>query len=162
MRIRKDISPWNFKVFFIMLGVLLFIYNIFYLLAGYFDGENFFSNQGAVLSWVLMGLINPLIMSSLITSSFRTTQLYINDYQQIPDFATKLDKKIQAENMTLIETGTRHVYRPNNWFYKLFNSWSGSENVVVTWGDEVLISGSLRKVSAVEDVLTWNADFRYS
>jgi hypothetical protein len=41
----------------------------------------------------------------------------------------------------------------------LFNYWGGSETITVQWGDEVVIEGSSRIVSQVEDSLTWNAAF---
>lgn len=161
MRIRKEVSPWNIKPFLIMTSALLIIYNVFFLFSGYFNKDDFFTFGNAFWSWLLLAIANPLILSALITSSFRVATLYVNDYQNIPDFKGKLDKHIQSENMKVIHNEpTLTVYTPKHWFYGMFKAWHGSENLAVHWKEEVVITGALRKVSVMEDKFTWNKDFK--
>jgi hypothetical protein len=87
--------------------------------------------------------------------------LYINDYETITDFREKLKLKILAENMELeSDDSERTIYKPKNWLFKIFNAWQGSEKLSVGWGTEIVIEGSLKKITIIEDVLTWNKDFK--
>lgn len=158
MRIRKEISKWSIKTFLKLAGLLLVIFNLFTLLAAYMDHTVWDVSLNFTL---FAGLFYPLMLASILTTSFRTATLYINDYQSMADFKEKLKSKIDKENMAIeSETDGRTIYKPRDGYYSLFNAWSGTEKLTATWGDEIVLSGSLRKVTVLEDVLTWNKEFR--
>ncbi|HRJ29070.1 MAG TPA: hypothetical protein PLV21_09740 [Cyclobacteriaceae bacterium] len=158
MRIRKEISKWSIKTFLKLAGLLLVIFNLFTLLAAYIDH----SVWDVSLNFTMIaGIFYPLLLASILTTGFRTGTLYINDYQSMVDFKEKLKSKIEKENMVIESEINNHaVYRPRGGYYSLFNAWRGTEKLTATWGDEIVLSGSLRKVTALEDVLTWNKEFR--
>ncbi|MBX2955535.1 MAG: hypothetical protein KF846_05235 [Cyclobacteriaceae bacterium] len=158
MRIRKEISKWSIKTFLKLAGLLLVIFNLFTLLAAYMDH----SIWDVSLSFTLVaGVFYPVLLASILTTGFRTGTLYINDYQAMVDFQEKLKSKIEKENMVIESEMDNHaVYRPRGGYYSLFNAWGGTEKLTATWDDEIVLSGSLRKVTVVEDVLTWNKEFR--
>lgn len=58
------------------------------------------------------------------------------------------------------ETTEQSHYFPKSIFYRAFNNWFHTEEVKVFWGDEIIISGSMRKLNVVEDAFTWNKDFK--
>ncbi|MBX2963754.1 MAG: hypothetical protein KF687_14685 [Cyclobacteriaceae bacterium] len=158
MRIRKEISKWSVKTFFKLAGVLLVLFNLFTVLAAYMDHSVWEVTPGFLL---MAGLFYPLLLASIATTGFRMGTLYINDYQAILDFKEKLKSKLEKENMVVeSETNLQTVYKPKGGYYSLFNAWGGTEKLTVTWADEIVLSGSLRKVTVLEDVLTWNKDFK--
>lgn len=157
MRIRKEISKWSVKTFLKVAGLLLVLFNLFIFLAAYIDHNITDLNRSFV--W-MAGLFYPLLLASIATTGFRTGTLYINDYQVIPDFKEKLKSKIEKENMVIdSETENQTLYKPRGGYFSLFNAWGGTEKLTATWGEEIVLSGSLRKVTALEDILTWNKDF---
>lgn len=157
MRIRKEISRWSVKTFLKVAGLLLVLFNLFIFLAAYIDHNITDLNRSFV--W-MAGLFYPLLLASIATTGFRTGNLYINDYQVIPDFKEKLKSKIEKENMVIdSETENQTLYKPRGGYFSLFNAWGGTEKLTATWGEEIVLSGSLRKVTALEDILTWNKDF---
>lgn len=87
--------------------------------------------------------------------------LFINDFQNIDSFEDKLNTSILNKGMSTNQRGDNIAhYVATGWFYKLFNNWDGTETVRVKWGNEVVIEGSSRIVSQVEDSLTWNRVFK--
>lgn len=157
MRIRKEISKWSVKTFLKVAGLLLVLFNLFIFLAAYIDHNITDLNRSFV--W-MAGLFYPLLLASIATTGFRTGTLYINDYQVIPDFKEKLKSKIEKENMVIdSETENQTLYKPRGGYFSLFNAWGGTEKLTANWSEEIVLSGSLRKVTALEDILTWNKDF---
>lgn len=158
MRIRKEISKWSVKTFLKVAGLLLVLFNLFIFLAAYIDHNITDLNRGFV--W-MAGLFYPLLLASIATTGFRTGTLYINDYQAIPDFKEKLKSKIEKENMIIeSETENQTLYKPRGGYFSLFNAWGGTEKLTANWGEEIVLSGSLRKVTVLEDILTWNNEFK--
>lgn len=160
MRIRKEISKWSVKTFLKLAGILLLIFNGFYLITAWLDGALDQMNTQYILMFCVF---YPVLLALFLTSGFRTSAIFINDYENIPDFKKLLDKKIVEENMIPeSHTPDQTLYKPGNSFYKLFNAWGGSEKLTASWGKEIVISGSLRKVSALEDGVRWSEDFKAS
>jgi hypothetical protein len=123
------------------------------------SGQPFFGSQ---YNWVL-GLLQPILLASVFTATTRKISLFVNDYQNIESFEDKLNKNILSQGTSVDQT-TKNTsrYVATSWFYKLFNYWGGVETVTVTWGNEIVLEGSSRIISQVEDSLTWNAMFRGS
>jgi hypothetical protein len=158
MRIRKEIEKWNIVLFLKLSVILLVIFNFFYLFSAYLDNALTDIN---ITNWIILSVFYPVFFASLLTNGFRKGTLFINDYSTISEFTSKIKSKILSENFELeLETETKSVYKPIHWYYKLFNGWKGSEKLVVTWGNEIVVYGSLRKISNLEDIVTWNADFK--
>ena len=108
-----------------------------------------------------MCVLYPVLLSAILNNGFRQGILYINDHEAIADFNNKLKSKILAENMeTESDDSARTIYKPKNWLYKIFNAWQGSEKLSVSWGTEIVIEGSLKKITTLEDILTSNKDFK--
>ncbi len=157
MRIRKEISPWNGKMFIRLALILLLILNGFIVLLKVLNGQSLFDSQ---YNWVL-GLMQPILLASIFTYQTRKATLFVNDYQNIDSFNDKLNKSILSQGTNadhITDTSSRYV--STEWFYKLFNYWGGVETVTVQWGKEVVIEGSSRIVTQVEDSLTWNSSFK--
>lgn len=158
MRIRKEISKWSVKTFLKLAGILLVVFNLFIFLSAYMDHSITDVNQSFV--W-MSGVFYPLLLASIATTGFRTGTLYINDYQAIPDFKEKLKAKIKQENMTVVsETTDQTVYKPGGGYFSLLKAWGGTEMLTATWCEEIVLSGSLRKITVLEDILTWNKEFK--
>lgn len=158
MRIRKEISKWSVKTFLKLAGILLVVFNLFIFLSAYMDHSITDVNQSFV--W-MSGVFYPLLLASIATTGFRTGTLYINDYQAIPDFKEKLKAKIKHENMTVVsDTTDQTVYKPGGGYFSLFKAWGGTEMLTATWREEIVLSGSLRKITVLEDILTWNKEFK--
>jgi hypothetical protein len=157
MRIRKQISPWSSKMF-ISLTVIVFItYGGLMLLAKTLDGEPLTFSYSLVFSCILQ----PLIFASIFTNASRKMTLFVNDFHNIESFANKLNESILNKGVAERNSANNvATYAATGWFYKLFNNWDGSETIFVKWGDEVMIQGSSRIVSQIEDSLTWNAAFK--
>lgn len=158
MRIRKEIAPFNSKMFTYITLIAFVIFSGLMMAMKALDGVPLFSIS---YSWVFSCIIQPLILGYVYSNASRRLILYVNDYQHIDSFKEKLNqnilnKGVLAERIT--ETESRFV--ATGWFYKLFNRWNGSETITVQWGDEVVIAGSSRIVSQVEDSLTWNPAFK--
>jgi len=159
MRIRKEISPWNSKMFIRSALILFVILNGFIVLLNALSGQSLFGSQ---YNWVL-GLMQPILLASVFTYTSRKICLYVNDYQNIDSFREKLDQNILSQGTTADQTTVNTSrYVGTGWFYKLFNYWGGVEAVTVTWGNEIVLEGSSRIISQVEDSLTWNAAFKNS
>jgi hypothetical protein len=159
MRIRKEISSWDGKLFIRSALILFVILNGFMVLLNAFSGQSVFGSQ---YNWVL-GLMQPVLLASVFTYTSRKICLHVNDYQNIDSFREKLNQNILIQGMnTDHSTETSNRYVANSWFYKLFNFWGGVETVTVTWGNEIVIEGSSRIISQIEDSLTWNASFKSS
>jgi hypothetical protein len=158
MRIRKEITKWNIKMFAKVTFALLVLFNSFYLSAATMDQSIEDINPW---NWLMMCVLYPILLSAILNNGFRKGILYINDYEAIIDFTSKLKAKILIENMEIESDDSRQtIYKPKNWFFRIFNSWQGSEKLIITWGDEIVIDGSLKKVTVLEDILTWNKDFK--
>jgi hypothetical protein len=138
--------------------VLLVLFNFFYLAAAYMDQSIADINPW---NWLMMCLLYPTFLSVILNNGFRKGVLFINDHEAITDFTSKLKSKILTENME-VETDdpTRTIYKPKNWFFKIFNAWQGSEKLTANWGTEIVVEGSLKKITMLEDILTWNKDFK--
>lgn len=157
MRIRKEISPWNSKMFIRLALILLFIINGFIVLLKVLNGQSLFDSQ---YNWVL-GLMQPILLSSIFTYHARKATLFVNDHQNIDSFNDKLNKSILSQGTNAdLATDTISRYVSTGWFYTLFNYWGNTETVTVQWGKEVVIEGSSRIVTQVEDSLTWNSSFK--
>ncbi len=158
MRIRKEISKWSIKTFLKLAGILLVLFNLFTFLTAYMDHSVWDVSVGFIL---MAGIFYPLLLASIATTGFRTGTLYINDYQALPNFKEKLKSRIEKENMVIeSETDGQTMYKPKGGYYSFFNAWGSTEKLTATWGDEIVLNGSLRKVTVLEDVLTWNKDFK--
>jgi hypothetical protein len=158
MRIRKEITKWNVVMFLKVTAVILTLFNFFYLSAAYMDQSIADINPW---NWLMMCILYPTLLSSILNNGFRKGILYINDYDTLADFSNKLKAKILAENMEIeLNDAEQTIYKPKNWFFKMFNAWQGSEKLTVSWGPEIIIEGSLKKISTIEDILTWNKDFK--
>jgi predicted permease len=156
MRIRKEVSTWSLKIFLILLISLLIIYNLFYLLAGYFQETEFFSNN-YFWTWILLAIFNPLVLSMILTTVFRTSSLFITDYENIEGFQDKLKTIVLSRNLKIeLELEKVVVFTPTNWFFKLFNAWFETEKLTIQWEREIIIHGPLKKISALEDALTFD------
>lgn len=159
MRIRKEISSWDGKMFFRLTLILFIILNGLLIFINTMSGQPLFGSQ---YNWVL-GLLQPILLASVFTATTRKISLFVNDYQNIESFEDKLNKNILSQGTSADQTTentTRYV--ATNWFYKLFNYWGGVETVTVTWGNEIVLEGSSRIISQIEDSLTWNAVFKNS
>ncbi len=158
MRIRKEISKWNYRIMFKLIFVFAIVLNGFYFLLFYRDQE---LKQLNISNWVMFGFFYPVLLGSILNNNFRTATLFINDYQSITGFREKLNTKIQNENLAMeSDSENQSIYLPTGWLDRMFNSWWGAEKVTVTWGSEITVQGSARKVSILEDILTWNKDFK--
>jgi len=159
MRIRKEISSWDGKLFIRSALILFVILNGFMVLLNALTGQSLFGSQ---YNWVL-GLMQPILIASVFTYTSRKICLYVNDYQNIESFEDKLNKNILSQGTSVDQTTkntTRYVAK--SWFYKLFNYWGGVETVTVRWGNEIVLEGSSRIISQIEDSLTWNTVFKNS
>lgn len=156
MRIRKEISPWSGKMFIRLALILFVLLNAVIILLNLSTGKSSFESY----NWVL-GLMQPVLLASVFTYHSRKTSLFVNDYQNIDAFGDKLNKNILSQGTTAEQSNeTSSHYTATGWFYKLFNHWGGVETVFVQWGDEIVITGSSRIVSQVQDSLTWNTAFK--
>jgi len=158
MRIRKEIAPLNSKMFSYIALIVFVLYSSLMLVAKALDGDPLFAIS---YSWIFSCLIQPVIIGYVFSNASRKLTLFVNDYQNIESFKDKLtqhflNKGVRADQIS--ETQSRFV--ATGWFYRLFNYWNGVETVSVHWGNEVVIEGSSRIVSQVEDSLTWNAAFK--
>ncbi len=108
-----------------------------------------------------MGLFYPLLLSSITATASRNSTITLGDFETIPDFRKKL-LSIATDGFAIIKDEPEiTMLKPKSWFYKTFYSWTGSENISIRWTDEeVIIHGSQRKVSSIEDSLTWNKIFK--
>jgi len=159
MRIRKEISSWDGKLLIRSALILFVILNGFMVLLNALSGQSLFGSQ---YNWVL-GLMQPILLASVFTYTSRKICLYVNDYQNIDSFREKLDQNILSQGTTADQTTENNSrYVGTGWFYKLFHYWGGVETVTVTWGNEIVLEGSSRIISQVEDSLTWNAAFKNS
>jgi hypothetical protein len=158
MRVRKEVSPWNVKMFIRLTLIVFVIYNGLMLLAKMLDGDSLFSLS---YTWIFNCIIQPLVFASIFTNASRKMTLFINDFQNIDSFEDKLNTNILSKGMNARERAdTTSRYVATGWFYKLFNHWDETETVSVKWGNEVVIEGSSRIISQVEDSLTWNPTFK--
>lgn len=161
MRIRKEIGPWNFKLFFKIALISFAILNGFIVLLNFLDGQSLFQYSSS--NW-MFGLFQPIMLAVIFTNASRRMFLFVNDFQNLESFEEKLNTAILSHG-TKIDSSTKSTtsrYVATNWFYRLFNFWGGLETVRVHWGDEIVIEGSQRIVSQIEDSLTWNATFKTS
>jgi hypothetical protein len=109
-----------------------------------------------------MGLTYPLILSAITTTGFRSSTITIVDSQSIPEFRKKLLLFALKGYKITLDQPTKTFLTPTTWFFKIFKAWSGSENIWIQWSDqEVIIHGSQRKVSQIEDTLIWNNQFKH-
>ncbi|MBX2913701.1 MAG: hypothetical protein KF856_00380 [Cyclobacteriaceae bacterium] len=109
----------------------------------------------------VLGFLQPVLLASVFSFTSRKILLFINDYQNIESFKDKLNQQVLNKGVRAdVITDTQSRFVATGWFYRLFNYWGGAETVTVQWGDEVIVSGSSRIVSQVEDSLTWNPAFR--
>ncbi|MBX2895547.1 MAG: hypothetical protein KF763_08890 [Cyclobacteriaceae bacterium] len=158
MRIRKEIAPLQFKIFIRSVLLLLLALNGFIVLLNFLSGKALL--EYSLSNWVLGGL-QPILLASVFTYTGRKVLLFVNDYQNIESFKDKLNQQILNKGVRAdVTTDTQSRFVATGWFYKLFNYWNGVETVTVQWGNEIIVSGSSRIVSQVEDSLTWNPDFR--
>ena len=144
---------------FIRLTLIVFvIYNGLMLLARTLDGDALFSLS---YTWIFNCIIQPLVFASIFTNASRKMTLFINDFQNIDSFEDKLNTSIlnKETRANQRDDNTTH-YAATGLFFSLFNNWDGTETVSVKWGNEVVIEGSSRIVSQVEDSLTWNKVFK--
>ncbi|MBL7856113.1 MAG: hypothetical protein JNM57_00375 [Cyclobacteriaceae bacterium] len=161
MRTRKEIERWRWKKWLILFIAFGTVYNLFILLAGYLDGDGMFSSTDRVLFWAMNGLILPLMISITLSFSVRNASLFINDFNDLLNFHDKLLFHITKKGFRIQEqTKTIIHLTPTSWFYKLLKSWFGTEDIYITLADEIVIRGPLKKISDVEDILTWNPDFK--
>ncbi|MBX2966075.1 MAG: hypothetical protein KF845_08010 [Cyclobacteriaceae bacterium] len=158
MRIRKETSKWSVKTFLKIAVILLIIFNTFYLLTAWLDNALNQMNTNYILMFCIL---YPVLLAAIGSTSYRTGTLYINDYEAVTDFRKLLEELIRKENMVIeTETPDETLYRPVNRFFNLFNAWGGSEKLRASWKKEIVLSGSIRKISAIEDILTWNKTFK--
>ena len=158
MRIRKEISPFNTRLFMQAVAILLVLLNGLILVLNLLSGRSFLEYTAS--NWTL-GLLQPVLLASVFAYHARKVTIFINDYQSIESFTEKLNK-VLLDNGVKPERTTNNTtsYIPTGWLYRLFNYWSRTEVVQVYWGDEMIVEGSARLVTQVEDSLTWNAMFR--
>jgi hypothetical protein len=109
--------------------------------------------------WIV---VYPLIYTFIIAQNFRKASLTICDYSTIQDFECKLNKRIEKFSLAIAsKTETEHVYFPISAFKKKFNNWFNSELVTLKiYPKQIIITGSLNRVSQIEDTLKWNKDFK--
>ncbi len=147
MRIRKEISNWNSKMFILIAFVVFIIFNAIILLLNYLGGKDVLAFS---YSWILSGFIQPLLLAAIFTNASKKMTLVINDFQAIDSFKDKLNTSILNKGVEVQESADSNIrYAATGWFYKLFNYWDGFETVTVKWGNEVVIEGSSRLVSQV-------------
>jgi hypothetical protein len=160
MQIRKQIEKWRWKTFMLLFALFLILYNGFILLSALVDDDP--SYQGSRVSfWLLNGILLPLILSIAITFTVRNAMLYISDIHTIQDFTPKLKQHILKKGFTLYRESPQEIhFRPSSVFYRMLRSWFGTEDLKVTSADEIVVEGPVRKISEIEDVLTWNQDFK--
>jgi hypothetical protein len=158
MRIRKEIAPLNSKMFIYIALMVFLIYSGLMLVAKALDGDPLFTIS---YSWIFSCLIQPVVIGYVFSNASRKLTLFVNDYQNIESFKDKLNQQVLNKGVRAdVITDTQSRFVATGWFYRLFNYWNGVETVTVQWGDEVIVSGSSRIVSQVEDSLTWNPAFR--
>lgn len=155
MRIRKETGPWSWRTFFKVFGLTAAIVAIFVVM------DQVVTGQVPSLLWAYL-IIYPTLFGSLNANNMRSTQLFINEYRHISDFEEALADKFTREGYGAIRSGGATVFFPTRGLRKFTQRWFGSEEIVVTWGSEIVISGSAQRLSWVEDVLTWNPVFRYA
>lgn len=161
MRLRKEISKWSFKTFLKWFGGTFLFLNVFFALAGYVDYKDPFHNREFLYQWLTMGLFYPLLLSAITATASRSSTITLGDFQTITNFREKL-MSIATEGFAIVKDEPELTeLKPASWFYKTFYSWTRSENITIRWGiEEVVIHGSQRKVSTLEDSLTWNKMFK--
>ena len=158
MRIRKEVSPRNVKMFMRIALFTSFFFCVIVLLFNFLEHKPLFAFS---YHWIFIVLFYPLILASVYSSASRKITLYINDHQNIDSFRTKLTKTILSKNVEESNSVNNvSLFAAKGWFYRLFNNWDRSETVSVKWENEVVIEGSARIVSQIEDSLTWNTAFR--
>ena len=161
MRIRKEVEKWSAALFLKLLLVLGILYNTFFLLAGYADGGDSLFEPERILFWALNGLLMPLMLSLTLSFSIRNASLFINDFQSITNFQEKLVRHISTGGFTVHQKTTEAIhFIPTSWYYKILKSWFGTENLKLTIGQEIILTGPLKKIATFEDILTWNEDFK--
>lgn len=160
MQIRKEIEKWKWKTFMLLLVLFLILYNGFILLSALTDDDP--SYQGSQLSfWLLNGMLLPLILSIAITYTIRNATLYISDIGAIQDFTLKLKQHILKKGFIVNRESQKEIhFKPSSWFYRMMRSWFGTEDLKVKYANEITVEGPLRKITEIEDVLTWNQDFK--
>jgi hypothetical protein len=155
MRIRKETTALNWAYFLKVFGIVAAVYSLV-LLLDYVGG-----NGIRISTWINLALY-PAMFGSMYAYSQRQVKLLVNDYQNIPEFRANLLRKLEKEGFRLEHQDDETVAYPSSGFRKFIQRWFGSEEITITWGNETTISGSLNRISWVEDVLTWNPDFRYA
>ena len=139
---------------------MFLFFNIFFILAGYVDYKDLFNNREFLYRWLTMGLFYPLLLSSILNTGARSLTITVGDFDNIPNFREKLLTIATQEYAIITEEPNEIVLKPTSWFYKM-TGWIGSENFSIQWkNDEVIISGSQKKVSSIEGSLTWNKMFK--
>lgn len=158
MRIRKEVAPPNSRMFMGIALIVFVVYSILILLAKVLDGEPLFTIS---YTWVFTCLIQPLILGYVFSNASRKLTLFVNDYQNIDSFKDRLNQHVLNKGVRAdLITETRSLFVATGWFYQLFNHWRGVETVTIDWGDEIVIAGSSRIVSQIEDSLIWNPAFK--
>lgn len=155
MRIRKETGPWNWNAFLKVAGITAFFYALFLVL-------DFFGGDGIRLTSWFYVIFYPIVFGSIYANSMRPARVFVNDHQSISEFKNQLLEKLTKEDYDLVHSGENTIATPGRGFRKLAQRWFGSEQITITWGEEIVVSGSTRPVSWIEDVLTWNPAFRYS
>lgn len=163
MQRKKETSPFSWKLFLLFFALFFMFYNGFYLLTIIIDKKPI--ENISLTTWIINGGLMPGVLSLSLAYILRVTSLIIINYNAVPDFRVKLLKHLINQKGIRIETQTEHEihFKPTAWYNKIVRSWLGTEDLHVIWRDqEVLIKGSARRVSIIEDILTWNQDFKPS
>lgn len=160
MRIRKEIEKWNWRTFAKIFALFFIIYNTFIWLGAWVDQDAFIEGS-KLLFWVINGVALPLMLALTVSYTTRGGTLFINDFKHIPSFKEKLHWHITKNSFVDVAIEPeRWEFKPRSAFYRMMKSWFNSENLVVEVGEEIVVKGPLRKIGSLEDVLTWNADFK--
>jgi hypothetical protein len=155
MRIRKETSSLNWRYFVKVFAIVAVIYGIILTL------DYVYSREVGVAVWI-NAIVYPFIFGAMYAYNQRMAKLFVNDYRDIPDFKVQLLEKLQKEGFELTHAGENTLALPTSRFRKFTQKFFGSEELSIQWGDEITISGTVNRVSWVEDVLTWNPAFRYA
>lgn len=106
------------------------------------------------------GLLMPLFLSVSTEQSMRTGRLYVNDVTDKATLKALLHRKLETEKYQVAVSGETWTCLPLGWFLKMSHRLFKGEQIILQWGDELMIEGNMRAIGLLDDYLTWNKDVK--